>query len=479
MKLAICLLALLSIRPSGLPPNILVIRIDDARADDADARRPDGTLVLRNVQSQITAKGMKFTNNFASLSLCCPSRAAFYSGQYAHNNGVFGNDLPLGGAGRLDHANSLAAWMQTAGYYTAHIGKYMNVHSGVPLPEWNWWETRKDQANQGYYYNYLLNENGTFVNHGSSIRDYATDVFTQKTLAFLNSQPYGAQPFFLVLDYTAPHGGGGIVDGNGGLAQPAARHQNVFANVNFSWPPSFNEADVSDKPLGIQQLPSFDQTKIDGITIAHRMRLGSLLAVDEGVGQIMDSLQAHGLAENTYVIFLSDNGYMEGEHRIPGGKEQAYEESIRLPLSIRGPGVAQGAACSQLVGNIDMAPTILELAGGVAGHSIDGLSLVPTFSGGSIGRQDFLIEGYTYSVSPTSLKRTYTGLRTLDFIYVETDQNGNGVFEQGIDAQELYSMDGDPYQLESMHEDPVYSALIENFHQRLLALETCSGGGCQ
>lgn len=458
----------------GVRPNFIVIRIDDARADDMQARRPDGSLVLRSVQSLITSNGMTFTNHFAPLSLCCPSRASFYSGQYAHNNNVYGNTPPFGGAGRFDNTNALAVWMQTSGYYTGHIGKYMNGHDGSVLPGWDWWQTRNDQTGQGYYYGYHLNDNGADVSYGYSIRDYATDVFTQKALRFLSDGPFGTKPFFLVLDYTAPHD----------VPTPAVRHQNIFADTTFQWPPSFDEEDVSDKPPGVQQMPRLSQETIDGITAAHRARLGCLLAVDEGVGQIMHSLREHGLSDSTYVLFLSDNGYLEGEHRMPGGKNIAYEESVRVPLVISGPGIRRASCSDQLVANIDMVPTILDLAGATSGRVMDGLSLTPTFRGESIGRERLLIEGY-HTTPPFVLRRTYAGLRTPDYVYIETDENGNGVFDQGIDAQELYTIhgdayyDADPYELESRHSDPIYSSLMEQLHQRLLTLEGCSGTTCR
>jgi len=491
MNVGILALALASMHgdPStvGQRPNVLVVRIDDARCDDMKARRPDGTLVLQNVHDLITSKGINFTSNFAPLSLCCPSRASFLSGQYAHNHGVYGNQIPFGGVGRFDHANSLPVWLHAAGYYTGHVGKYMNGYSGgIVYPGWDYWMSQSSGAHFGYYYNYILNENGTQISHGSSIRDYATDVFTQKALDFLDGRLFGDQPFFLVVDYTAPHNGQGDGQGDGrNVAIPAPRHQSVFANATFSWGPSFDEADVSDKPPGIQALPLFSQDDLDYITMAHRARLGSLLAVDEGVGRIMQALANGGFAANTYVIFLSDNGFVEGEHRLVGGKNDPYEESIRVPMAVRGPGVRRGIQSDQIVANIDMAPTILELAGSTSGRVMDGMSIVPILRGEPFSRQDLLIEGFTYGLPPNSLRRSYTGLRTSSYAYVETDENGNGIFDAGIDAQELYTLSGDAshpvdlYELESQHANPIYAALMDYFHQRVQVLAGCAGAGCQ
>src|SRR5439155_6954337 len=225
------------------PPNVVVIMTDDQ--DVASMR------VIPNVQRLIAAQGVTFVNSFVNLSLCCPSRATFLTGQYAHNHGVLSNALPAGGYQKLDHSHTLPVWLQRAGYATVHIGKYLNSYGlnmdqrTIP-PGWSEWYGALDPSTYNYL-DFSLNENGKIVHYGRNPTTYQTDVYTQKALDIIKRRAPSSQPFFLWVAYLAPHNIPGPV--------PAPRHAGRFKNEPLPTPPSFNEQDVSDKPAAIRKLP--------------------------------------------------------------------------------------------------------------------------------------------------------------------------------------------------------------------------------
>ncbi len=459
-------------------PNIVVIRTDDEDVTEMHIHRPDtGALVMQEVHDLIANNGITFQNNFVSYSLCCPSRAAFYSGQYAHNNHVLGNTPPFGGYQRFDHTNTLPVWLQNAGYDTVHIGKYMNGyngnHDGIP-PGWDEWYTTWS----GNYYGYQLNENGTIVSYGYTPADYSTDVFTRKAVQFIRRAD-STKPFYLMLDYNAPHWGGA----GEGAPIPAPRHQGIFDNYEPQWPPNFNERDVSDKPAWIRALPRFSTTTIAAITTEYRQRLGTLLAVDEGVARIVHALADAQVLENTYIFFTSDNGYEEGEHRIPSGKGVHYEESIRVPLVVRIPGMSVGKEAQEIVANIDFAPTFVELAHATALRVMDGRSFLPLLRGEGVPwNRDLFLDSYSYTILSHTVNRGAIGLRNKNYAYIESDSNHDGV----PDERELYNFTPDscrsvvdPYELDSQQANPCYQQLLERLHNRVQILQSCSGASCQ
>jgi arylsulfatase A-like enzyme len=468
-----------SLQPTpGHRPNIVFIRTDDETITDMTIRRPDtGQFVMQHVLDYIAARGVTFQNSIVSMSLCSPSRATFLSGQYAHNHGVYSNSGIHGGYGAFDHSNSLAVWLDRAGYYNIHIGKYLNGYGGgggdllpptsstIP-PGWHEWYT----TIQATYFNAPANDNGV----STIAPGYITDVLSRKAVDFVHSHRFGNMPFFLVLDHTAPHGSSPPVPNTGDLPIPAPRHAHVFDEFTPSWPPNFGERDMSDKPFWMQQYPSLSQSSIQIIISSERARLGTLLAVDEGVGDLIHALESEGLLNDTYIFFTSDNGYELGEHRIINGKDRIYEESIRVPLLVRGPGLRPGSTIQELVANIDYAPTIVDLAHATANRVMDGVSLVPLLSDNVTGwRRDILLE----NVTPL-----FSGIRNDRFLYAEESSTGTGL----IDGVELYSLAADdcgtmpdPWELQSLHADVCHSDVINRFHVRLLALRHCVGQNCQ
>ncbi|TML17470.1 MAG: hypothetical protein E6G31_00735 [Actinobacteria bacterium] len=303
------------------------------------AARPRGS--LPNVKSLIADQGVTFDNSFVSYSLCCPSRSTFLTGQYAHNHGVWGNAAPSGGYYKLDSTNTLPVWLQRAGYQTIHLGKYLNQYGTrnpreIP-PGWGQWYGTPDPSTYRYL-DYTINENGNLVQFGTAAGDYKTDVESRLAVDLIARQATDPRPFFMWVAFVAPHSGAPRdADDPTGLAtpSPAPRDKDHFANEPLPMPPSFNEADVSDKPLAIRRRPLLNEREIAAIRENWQQRRETLLAVDEAVGSIVETLREAGELDNTLILFTSDNGFFHGEHRIANGKVLWYEPSIRLPLLLR------------------------------------------------------------------------------------------------------------------------------------------------
>jgi N-acetylglucosamine-6-sulfatase len=445
-------------------PNVVVIMTDDQTVESLR--------VMGNVKTLLADQGTTFDSSFASFALCCPSRATFLTGQYAHNHGVMGNAPPAGGYAKLDSSNTLPVWLQRAGYHTVHVGKYLNGYPGpdrthVPAG-WTEWYGSIDPSTYRFY-NYTLNENGRLVSYGSDPGSYQADVYSRKAVDAIRRLAPAAAPFFLSLAFLAPHSGGPREsDDPRNLATPvpAPRHRNRFASEPFPQSASFNEADVSDKPVGIRNRPLLSAQQIADITENYRQRLESLLAVDEAVAAIVAALRDSGELDQTLIVFTADNGFFHGEHRVPLGKVLLYEPSIRVPLILRGPGVPRAQRVAELVANIDLAPTIVDAADARPLRVLDGRSLVPLAqdAGRRTGR-DILIERGPGGNN----QQIFTALRTPRYLYAEYS-NGE---------RELYDLVRDPDQLTSLHADPASQSIRTRLAERLAQLRSCAGATCR
>jgi N-acetylglucosamine-6-sulfatase len=445
-------------------PNLVLILTDDQDL---------ATMVhMPIVRDRLAARGLSFNNAFVTDSLCCPSRATILTGQYAHNHGVQSNEPPQGGFDvfrDLGHErNSLGLWLNRGGYATALIGKYLNRYPGtspanyIP-PGWTDWYSFFSNVGSDAYYNYSMNESGTVVRYGTRPEDYITDVLATKTLQFLDrAEANDAKPFFLHITPNAPHR----------PSEPAPRHASLLPNVQMPRTPNWNEADLSDKPAWLrnvfQPLSRSDENVVDYL---FQQRSLSLLAVDELVGRVLDKLEALGEMSNTYVIFTSDNGFLQGSHRFVRGKDAPYEESIRVPLIVRGPNIRAGSTSDSFVLNNDFAPTLLELAGVAIPASVDGRSIVPLLNGRTPTdwRTDFLIEHWRPASQSEEDEGNgaipdYFGLRNDRYAYIE----------YATGERELYDLRTDPYQLNSLH-GSASSSTLGPLQQRLNALKTCKG----
>jgi N-acetylglucosamine-6-sulfatase len=416
--------------------------------------------------------------------VCCPSRATLFTGQYAHNHGVLGNTPPFGGFDRLNASEPLPVWLQRAGYYTAHVGKFLNgyEHSPVGVPAgWSEWHGSK----QTYvFYGYELLEDGQRVAYGSNTEDpdapaapatYSTDVYTDKAIELILSRAPDRRPFFLSLAYLAPHSGGPNPDAPNqsrcnGTAKPAARHIGAFASEPLPQSPNLNEADVSDKPSGLASRPGLTPEQIANATRRYRCRAESLLAIDEGVERVVGALRDSGELDNTLLIYTSDNGFFHGEHRVALGKNRVYEEAIRVPLLMRGPGIPKGVSVDELTINADLAPTILDATGAEPGVAVDGRSLLPLAEHPRRLRgRELLIEQQSGDDDEDPNGVSYSALRNSRYTYVS---NASG-------ETELYDLDADPFQLQNQVANPAYDAAEAALAARLARLRACAGPSCR
>ena len=437
-------------------PNVLVIMADDQTVESVR--------VMTNVRDLLAAEGTTFANSFASYPLCCPSRSTFLTGQYAHNHTVMSNALPTGGYEKLDHSNTLPVWLQRAGYRTVHIGKYLNGYgrrSATEIPPgWTEWYGSVDPSTYQFY-NYTLNEQGKLVKYGADAASYQADVYTRKAVDAVRRLAPG-DAFFLNVAYLGPHSGGPRESddpSNFATPVPAPRHRNRFASEPLPTTPAFNEADVSDKPGAMRNRPLITPGRAAAITENYRQRLESLLAIDEGVAEIVAALRTAGELDNTLIVFTADNGFFHGEHRVQSGKVLHYEPSTRVPLILRGPGIPRGAVRRQLVANIDVAPTIVAATAAAAARAMDGRPL-----------QSFARDGLLHSGRDILLETTgYRALRSPRYVYVEHTTN----------EQELYDLATDPYQLASLHASAAHAPLKAELAARLARLRTCAATVCR
>ncbi|WP_298233284.1 sulfatase [uncultured Azohydromonas sp.] len=371
-------------------PNILYILVDDMEHELYQ--------YLPKTRALIEQKGALFDQNFTSLSLCCPSRTSTLRGQYSHNTGIFTNVWPNGGFAKF-HADGLenstiATWLQRSGYRTGLIGKYLNGYPNAEVgqhyipPGWDYWFVPNGGTPYAQY-KYSINFNGRTVSYGNTQADHFNDVVTAQAQAFLRESATdpAKKPFFLFFNPTLPHA----------PATPPKRYAKQLLDVKMPRKPSFNEADISDKPRWLRKLPLLtadEITKMEGLYVKRRQ---SLLAIDDTVEMLIQTLQANGQLANTYVVFSSDNGWHQGEHRLPAGKSRLYEEDIRVPLAIRGPGIPAGRVVKKLTANVDLAPTFAAVAGVAPPAFVDGRSLVPLFRapGPARWRQALLLESHT------------------------------------------------------------------------------------
>lgn len=461
--------------PKSDRPNILLIVLDDL---DAEMGSTDYMPVFQDL---LVRRGLTLEDFYVTSSVCCPSRATILRGQIPHNHGVLSNSAPHGGFEqfylRENESSTVATWLQAAGYRTVLLGKYLNGYpfredrNYVPVGWTEWYSPAKGKPYVGF--NYTLNQNGVQVDYrdtGQGESLYITDVLAGKAVEFIERSAADSQPFFMYLSFFAPHQ----------PAEPATRHGVLFPGLVVPRTPSFNEQDVSDKPGSLQNNTPLTEEQIADMDGLYRRRIQTLQAVDEAIAYLIDTLETTGELDDTYIIFTSDNGFHLGHHRLYAGKATLYEEDIHVPFVIRGPGIAAGESLSgYLAGNVDLAPTIAELAGVIPPGFVDGRSLVGLFGDQRPALDDwrsmyylevFGQEGSEEGESEqtlTALNREF-GLRTANYLYAE--------YEDG--AVELYDMRIDPYQLQNIA-SVADQALLDQLSRLLAALKECAGDACR
>ena len=510
-------------RPAGHNqgrPNILVVMTDDMNQADLQ--------FMPKTRKLLAKRGTSFTNAITSFPLCCPSRATFLTGQYAHNHGVGGNFFPQGWYGMTRRNNTLATWLSSGGYSTDLIGKMLNGygaldgHGEIP-PGFDKWHALLDVSAYDYY-NFEMNSNGRLRTWGdpdfarklvdfanievtppntksaadvlakltevmgpapysywgaSNPDQYSPDVTGRITNKLLGRQKRGKKPFFIWWTPAAPHRedvSTTLMHRPGPDPRPPQRYEQLSKSFQLPRPPSFNEADVSDKATDVSShTPPLTQSDIDQLQLDYQGRGGSLRAVDDRVGRMVKTLRRSGQLHNTVIIFTSDNGWMQGEHRIPGDKFLPYEESLGVPLIIRGPGIAEGRRIKRQVANIDLAPTMAALAGVRPRRKMDGVSLVPTLRRHenppkralAIEAPHPLFEG---AIPNNAWDRPYTGVRTQRYTYVVYTETSE---------EELYDRRTDPYELQNVAQDPAYAGVKAHLNSLMRRLATCAGRSCR
>jgi N-acetylglucosamine-6-sulfatase len=500
-------------------PNILVVMTDDMSAADLK--------LMPNVRKLLAKKGTTFDDAVDSFPLCCPARATFITGQYAHNHGVKGNFAPFGWYGMRNRGNTLPSWLQDVGYRTALIGKWLNgygardAHGEVPKG-FDIWRGLLDVSAYDYS-NFVMNKDGKLKAWGDkdfarklvefaiievddepdslqsifakleelfgprpysywgadTRKAYSPDVTGEITEKLVEREGKKKDPFFIWWTPAAPHRedvATTLMGRPGPDPRPAPRYEAASKGYTLPRPPSFNEADTSDKSQNFQaKAPPLTDEQIDQLQLDYEGRAGSMLAVDDHVGNLVKILKRTDQLRNTMIVFLSDNGWMQGEHRIPGDKFLPYEESLKVPLVIRGPGVPKDQVVQGQVSNIDFAPTLVDAAGAKAGRTMDGVSLLPTIRNPK-RRPKRAIEIEALAPlfdSPTipvnGWDRPYTGVRTDRYTYVVWSDTGE---------KELYDRTTDPFQLDNVAGDPAYAAVESDLAAKLEKLADCKGDAC-
>ena len=445
-------------------PNLILVLLDDADVEITES--------MPRLRSLLMEKGVRFTSNVANTPLCGPSRALLLSGRYAHNTKVYYNNGPEGGytpwlAAGYDERN-IGPWLKAQGYRTGIFGKYLNDFPlGQPetfVPK-GWDDFNVVMSDREARNNHFtLNANGALSPQEASKGGYQTDLLSQRLDAFIRgSERNDDQPFFAFLSVSAPHV----------PPEPAERHLGAFPGDKAPRKPSFDEADLSDKPVRLreQAVPITPVTARE-IDTTYRAMRQSLLAVEDAMESLVKTLTETGELSKTYIFFTSDNGWFRGEHRIPTEKYAPYEESIRVPLIVRGPGVAPGLALRQATGLVDLAPTLLELAGAPRAliDAGDGRSLVPLLHSKDRGsvpwRESILIEHFGGG-APFRV-RSYSGIRSESDVYVE--------YASG--EKEYYDLAKDPYQMNNTARS-LSAATLAHLSGRVAALKDCVSGSCR
>ncbi|EJT70274.1 hypothetical protein GGTG_12447 [Gaeumannomyces tritici R3-111a-1] len=494
-------------------PNIVFIL-----TDDQDQRL--GSLdYLPLIKKHLADAGTTYTRHYCTTAICCPSRVSLWTGKLAHNTNVTNVSPPYGGYPKFLtqglNDKYLPVWLQEAGYNTYYTGKLFNAHSidnyNKPFPRgWNHSDFQLDP----YTYRYL---NTTFQRDQDPPRSYegqySPDVLASKALGFIDDAAEslkpenGGRPFFIGLAPIAPHSDVASDRGNGkaAISAPVAakRHENLFADVKVPRTANFNP----DAPSGVSwvsRLQKLNDTNVEANDHFYRQRLRALQSVDEMVDNVFASLEKHGLLDNTYVFYTSDNGFHISQHRLQPGKTCGFEEDINVPLLVRGPGIAAGLVQDSLVTvHADLAPTILTLAGAPLRDDFDGEAIpltsptqnttaaqprhehvtVEFWGGAGIAEGDNHFD-FGETKGPSGAKNTYKAVRVVA-------QSYNLYYSVWCSGEhELYDLAADPYQINNLLANGTdtgtgptvagvdLARLAPRLDALLLVLKSCKGKTC-
>jgi N-acetylglucosamine-6-sulfatase len=447
-------------------PNIVLITTDDQTVADLE-HMPYTRRLLGDA-------GTTFSDAISPFPLCCPARATLLTGQHAHNHGVLSNGAPHGGyqAIRPFNSETLPNWLQDVGYRTVFAGKYLNGYGhGYKTEVPAGWDDWNAAARNVYnYWDTSVNHNGEVVDRSGEYVADLTQQVMQRTIAEGAQSP---QPFFVWQSNLAPHG---------------ACHPKVYEpGCRWSWPmadtedesrftdlplaakrhPAFDERVAADKPMYVQNLKALDAGRVNRMTHVHRYRVRSLQAVDRNVRDTVRQLEATGQLDETVIIFASDNGYLQGQHRWVG-KTLPYEESLRIPMLMRGPGVPAGTRVSETTSLVDLPATIADIADADPALVQDGRSLVHVANGGRGYRAVAIEAGAVEEALDGGY--FYRGVRTPRYTYLEYPQTGE---------RELYDRKLDPGQTVNVAYRPTHRETRRALEEMLERLRSCAGVDCR
>lgn len=435
--------------------NVIFILSDDHRYDFMGFTGKVPFLKTPNMD-RMAREGAHLQNAFVSTSLCSPSRASILTGQFTHHHAVVDNQSAV-----PDSAVFFPEYLQKAGYQTAMVGKWhMGEHHDNPRPGFDYWASFKGQ---GKYYNPSMNVNGERVNYTDS--SYISDILTKYAIEFLDNRQQD-QPFFLYLSHKAVHS----------EFEPAKRHNDVYANESIDYPktmfpPGHERSTVTEEQYNYSDVPNWvkDQRySWHGVDYMYHGAIDfenfykkyceTLLALDESIGQVLQYLEDNGLLENTTIFYMGDNGFSFGEHGLID-KRQAYEESMRVPLLALGKGDIQpGTKVSQFVQNIDIGPTILDLAGVKTPENMDGSSFAPLLRGENIAWKDTIYYEYFWE-RPFPQTPTVHAIRTDRYKFIRY----HGIW----DINELYDLQIDPEEMNNLIRNPEYTEISKQLRNQL------------
>lgn len=431
------------------PSNIVFIL-----ADDLDTEYDQWLEHFPKIKRLLVDDGATFTNAYASVGLCCPSRTSMLTGRYAHNNQILTNNFPNGCFQDMHDKGldqiTIAKKLQDEGYQTALFGKYLNGYPGKMGPNfipigWNeWYAGDSDIYRQ---YNYILNQNGKLYYYGHQPSDYEEDVLKGLVTNFIRRTSH--KPFFIWYASKCPHR----------PAEEAMRFKHRFKNMRAPRPQNFNKPNPQ---TWTKDLPVLNQSEILQIDHLYQKRLRSMLALEDTIEAIMEALKNSGQLNNTFVIFASDNGYHFGSHGSKWGKNTGFREDVHIPLIIKAPGVKK-TQIHELVLNIDLPATFAHIA--KASFTADGRSLLPLLMGEKVlWRKAILLEHGC--MKPSEKPRPFSGIMTKDQVLLQYEED---------QERELYDQKYDPFQQQNLAALGVFDPSLSSW---LHELKTCSNKNC-